>query len=126
MMGNKLYVTKLVSDKYKLFTNNTVVAQVEISRAAMKAAQDSKAAKELLQRKENNIFIIFKSISCKTGAFFYLNSFPSVFLIRRTATFHISCRCNFNLFCPSNKQKGFSLLSGLFYNVPSKNFSLLH
>ncbi|MBF2707113.1 50S ribosomal protein L25/general stress protein Ctc [Flavobacterium soyangense] len=46
-MGNKLYVTKLVSDKYKLLhTDNTVVAQVRISRAAMKAAQEAaKAAK---------------------------------------------------------------------------------
>ncbi|CAM2858410.1 50S ribosomal protein L25/general stress protein Ctc [Flavobacterium frigoris] len=47
MMGNKLYVTKLVSDNYKLIhQDNTVVAQVRISRAAMKAAQEAaKAAK---------------------------------------------------------------------------------
>ncbi|HLN95627.1 MULTISPECIES: 50S ribosomal protein L25/general stress protein Ctc [unclassified Flavobacterium] len=46
-MGNKLYVTKLHSDKYKLLhPDNTVVAQVRISRAAMKAAQEAaKAAK---------------------------------------------------------------------------------
>ena len=46
-MGNKLYVTKLVSDNYKLIhPDNTVVAQVRISRAAMKAAQEAaKAAK---------------------------------------------------------------------------------
>jgi len=46
-MGNKLYVTKLVSDNYKLLhPENTVVAQVRISRAAMKAAQEAaKAAK---------------------------------------------------------------------------------
>jgi len=46
-MGNKLYVTKLVSDKYKLLhPDNTVVAHVRISRAAMKAAQEAaKAAK---------------------------------------------------------------------------------
>ncbi|AWI25346.1 50S ribosomal protein L25/general stress protein Ctc [Flavobacterium pallidum] len=46
-MGNKLYVTKLASDKYKLMhPDNTVVAQVRISRAAMKAAQEAaKAAK---------------------------------------------------------------------------------
>jgi large subunit ribosomal protein L25 len=46
-MGNKLYVTKLVSNKYKLLhPDNTVVAQVRISRAAMKAAQEAaKAAK---------------------------------------------------------------------------------
>ena len=46
-MGNKMYVTSLVSDKYKLMhPDNTVVAQVRISRAAMKAAQEAaKAAK---------------------------------------------------------------------------------
>lgn len=46
-MGNKLYVTKLVSDNYKLLhPDNTVVCQVRISRAAMKAAQEAaKAAK---------------------------------------------------------------------------------
>jgi large subunit ribosomal protein L25 len=46
-MGNKLYVTKLVSDSYKLMhPDNTVVCQVRISRAAMKAAQEAaKAAK---------------------------------------------------------------------------------
>jgi large subunit ribosomal protein L25 len=46
-MGNKLYVTKLVADDYKiLHPENTVVAQVRISRAAMKAAQEAaKAAK---------------------------------------------------------------------------------
>ncbi|MBW3520306.1 50S ribosomal protein L25/general stress protein Ctc [Flavobacterium sp. NKUCC04_CG] len=46
-MGNKLYVTDLVTNNYKvLHTDNTVVAQVRISRAAMKAAQEAaKAAK---------------------------------------------------------------------------------
>jgi large subunit ribosomal protein L25 len=46
-MGNKLYVTKLAADNYKLLhPDNTVVAQVRISRAAMKAAQEAaKAAK---------------------------------------------------------------------------------
>ncbi|MGH2664598.1 50S ribosomal protein L25/general stress protein Ctc [Flavobacterium sp.] len=46
-MGNKMYVTKLVSDKFKLLhPDNTVVCQVRISRAAMKAAQEAaKAAK---------------------------------------------------------------------------------
>jgi large subunit ribosomal protein L25 len=44
-MGNKLYVTKLVSDKYKLMhPDNTVVCQVRISRAAMKAAQEAAKA----------------------------------------------------------------------------------
>jgi large subunit ribosomal protein L25 len=46
-MGNKLYVTKLVTDNFKLMhPDNTVVCQVKISRAAMKAAQEAaKAAK---------------------------------------------------------------------------------
>ncbi len=46
-MGNKLYVTKLANENYKLIhPDNTVVAQVRISRAAMKAAQEAaKAAK---------------------------------------------------------------------------------
>ena len=46
-MGNKLYVTKLANDNYKLVhPDNTVVCQVKISRAAMKAAQEAaKAAK---------------------------------------------------------------------------------
>lgn len=46
-MGNKLYVTKLPVNNFKLLNpENTVVAQVRISRAAMKAAQEAaKAAK---------------------------------------------------------------------------------
>ncbi|MGQ2983166.1 50S ribosomal protein L25/general stress protein Ctc [Flavobacterium sp.] len=46
-MGNKLYVTKLPTENFKLLhPENTVVAQVRISRAAMKAAQEAaKAAK---------------------------------------------------------------------------------
>ncbi|MGH1385999.1 50S ribosomal protein L25/general stress protein Ctc [Kordia sp.] len=47
-IGNKLYVTALTNDNYKLLhADNTVVCQVRISRAAMKAAQDAaKEAKE--------------------------------------------------------------------------------
>jgi large subunit ribosomal protein L25 len=53
-MGNKLYVTKLASDKYKLLhPDNTVVCQVRISRAAMKAAQEAaKAAKAPVKGKK--------------------------------------------------------------------------
>lgn len=44
-IGNKVYVTALTNDNYKLLhADNTVVCQVRISRAAMKAAQE--AAKE--------------------------------------------------------------------------------
>jgi large subunit ribosomal protein L25 len=46
-MGNKLYVTKIVVDKFKLLhPDNTVVAQVRISRAAMKAAQEAAKAEK--------------------------------------------------------------------------------
>lgn len=46
-MGNKLYVTSVAKPEYKIMhPDNTVVAQVRISRAAMKAAQEAaKAAK---------------------------------------------------------------------------------
>ena len=46
-MGNKLYVTKIPTGDFKLLhPDNTVVCQVRISRAAMKAAQEAaKAAK---------------------------------------------------------------------------------
>ena len=46
-MGNKLYVTGLPQENYKIMhPENTVVCQVRISRAAMKAAQEAaKAAK---------------------------------------------------------------------------------
>ncbi|MEC4116485.1 50S ribosomal protein L25/general stress protein Ctc [Myroides phaeus] len=52
-MGNKLYVTDVVVDNYKLLhTDNTVVCQVRISRAAMKAAQEAaKAAKATPKKK---------------------------------------------------------------------------
>ncbi|MEM6721882.1 MAG: 50S ribosomal protein L25/general stress protein Ctc [Bacteroidota bacterium] len=44
-IGNKLYVTAVANENYKLLhPDNTVVCQVRISRAAMKAAQE--AAKE--------------------------------------------------------------------------------
>lgn len=44
-LGNRLYVTAVKSDKYTiLHPDNTVICQVRVSRAAMKAAQD--AAKE--------------------------------------------------------------------------------
>lgn len=44
-IGNKLYVTTLANENYKfLQPDNTVVCQVRISRAAMKAAQDAAKA----------------------------------------------------------------------------------
>ena len=52
-MGNKLYVTKLETNNFKLMhPDNTVVCQVRISRAAMKAAQEAaKAAKGAKKKK---------------------------------------------------------------------------
>ena len=44
-IGNKLYINKLENDKYTfLQPANTVVAQVRVSRAAMKAAQEEAKA----------------------------------------------------------------------------------
>ena len=53
-MGNKLYVTKVGAPEYKVMhPENTVVAQVRISRAAMKAAQEAaKAAKAPAKKKK--------------------------------------------------------------------------
>jgi large subunit ribosomal protein L25 len=53
-MGNKLYVTALPTNNFKLMhPDNTVVCQVRISRAAMKAAQEAaKAAKETGKKKK--------------------------------------------------------------------------
>jgi large subunit ribosomal protein L25 len=46
-MGNKLYVTKVATNNFKLLhPDNTVVAQVRISRAAMKAAQEAAKAEK--------------------------------------------------------------------------------
>ena len=46
-MGNKLYVTKLEINNFKLMhPDNTVVCQVRISRAAMKAAQEAAKAEK--------------------------------------------------------------------------------
>ena len=46
-MGNKIYVTALANEKYKiLHPDNTVVCQVRISRAAMKAAQEAAKAEK--------------------------------------------------------------------------------
>jgi len=44
-IGDKVYVSELRNDKYKIMhPDNVVVIQVKMSRAAMKAAQDAKAA----------------------------------------------------------------------------------
>ena len=52
-MGNKLYVTKLEANNFKLMhPDNTVVCQVRISRAAMKAAQEAAKAEKGAKKKK--------------------------------------------------------------------------
>jgi large subunit ribosomal protein L25 len=52
-MGNKLYVTKLAVNNFKLMhPDNTVVCQVKISRAAMKAAQEAAKAEKTATKKK--------------------------------------------------------------------------
>jgi large subunit ribosomal protein L25 len=52
-MGNKLYVTKLEINNFKLMhPDNTVVCQVRISRAAMKAAQEAAKAEKGAKKKK--------------------------------------------------------------------------
>ncbi|MEZ4853088.1 50S ribosomal protein L25/general stress protein Ctc [Flavobacterium sp.] len=52
-MGNKLYVTKIATNNFKLMhPDNTVVCQVRISRAAMKAAQEAAKAEKGAAKKK--------------------------------------------------------------------------
>ena len=52
-MGNKLYVTKIETNNFKLMhPDNTVVCQVRISRAAMKAAQEAAKAEKGAAKKK--------------------------------------------------------------------------
>ena len=52
-MGNKLYVTKVGAPGYKIMhPDNTVVCQVRISRAAMKAAQEAAKAEKGAKKKK--------------------------------------------------------------------------
>ena len=52
-MGNKLYVTQLEAKEYKfMHVDNTVVCQVRISRAAMKAAQEAAKAEKGAKKKK--------------------------------------------------------------------------
>src|SRR5690554_3478098 len=51
-MGNKLYVTSVPTNNFKLLhPENTVVAQVRVSRAAMKAAQEAAKAEKGVKKK---------------------------------------------------------------------------
>jgi hypothetical protein len=68
-MGNKLYVTKFPAPDFKIMhPDNTVICQVKISRAAMKAAQ---RLQKHLQRKEKIIFSTSKA-SVSTLVLFFL------------------------------------------------------
>ncbi len=52
-MGNRFYITRLEQDKYKiLHPENTVVCQVRVSRAALKAAQDAAKAEASAKKKK--------------------------------------------------------------------------
>ena len=52
-MGNRFYITRLEQDKYKiLHPENTVVCQVRVSRAALKAAQDAAKAEAYAKKKK--------------------------------------------------------------------------
>ena len=52
-MGNKLYVTKLAADNFKfMHPDNTVVCQVRVSRAALKAAQEAAKAEKTSGKKK--------------------------------------------------------------------------
>lgn len=52
-MGNKLYITSLPTNNFKLLhPDNTVVAQVRVSRAAMKAAQEAAKAEKATKKKK--------------------------------------------------------------------------
>ena len=52
-MGNRFYITRLEQDKYKiLHPENTVVCQVRVSRAALKAAQDAAKAEASAKKRK--------------------------------------------------------------------------
>ena len=51
-MGNKLYVTKLPTNNFKLMHPDNTVCQVRISRAAMKAAQEAAKAEKGAAKKK--------------------------------------------------------------------------
>jgi len=52
-MGNKLYITKIATPNFKLLQpDNTVIAQVRVSRAALKAAQEAAKAEKSAKGKK--------------------------------------------------------------------------
>jgi hypothetical protein len=110
--------------------DNTVICQVKISRAAMKAAQEAaKAAKAPVKGKKNNIFHSSKA-SVVNWCFYliYLASqdYFKLLLFQK----HKHClptdlsAIHFNLLSAKRLSKGFSLLSGLFYNLLPQTLTL--
>jgi hypothetical protein len=102
----------------------TVICQVKISRAAMKAAQEAaKAAKAPVKGKKNNIFHSYLKASVVKLCFYliYLATSQDYFkllLFRSTNTASPQvCPCYFSIFFVKKGCQGFSLLSGLFYNL---------
>jgi hypothetical protein len=123
-MGNKLYVTQVPPDFKIMHPDNTVICQVKISRAAMKAARSSKSSKSTCKRKEKIIFFqSYLKASVVNWCFFYLSSALSGLFQTLTFQKHKHClptvcpAIHFNLLSAKRLSKGFSLLSGLFYNL---------
>jgi large subunit ribosomal protein L25 len=69
-MGNKLYVTQFLPDFKIMHPDNTVICQVKISRAAMKAAQEAAKLQSTCKRKEKIFFLHISSISFTLVLFF--------------------------------------------------------
>jgi hypothetical protein len=103
----------------------TVICQVKISRAAMKAAQEAaKAAKAPVKGKKNNIFfLISKSISCKLVLFLFnlssaLSDYFKLLLFRstNTASPQICPAIHFNLLSQKRLKRIFITIRAI-YNL---------
>jgi hypothetical protein len=106
--------------------DNTVICQVKISRAAMKAAQEAaKAAKAPVKERKIIFFQSYLKASVVKLVLFLFN-LSSTFRIISNSYFseaqtlppHRICPLFISIFCLQKRlSKGFSLLSGLFYNL---------
>jgi hypothetical protein len=74
-MGNKLYVTQVPTQTLK--STQTVICQVKISRAAMKAAQGAAKLQSTTKERKNNIFSTHQKHQFQYWCFF----FACIFLI---------------------------------------------
>jgi hypothetical protein len=74
-MGNKLYVTQVPTPDFKIMhPDNTVICQVKISRAAMKAAQEAaKAAKAPVKERKIIFFQSYLKASVVKLVLFFIN-----------------------------------------------------